>query len=77
MQKMNIGQSISILANIGVIAGIIFLGYELRQNTYAIRGTTVHGISDQSLQVALADVAPDPTVVGEAREAQVSRGGNT
>ena len=33
MKKIDVGQSISILANIGVIAGIIFLAYELRQNT--------------------------------------------
>lgn len=33
MRKIDLGQTISILANIGVIAGIVFLGYELRQNT--------------------------------------------
>ena len=32
MKKLELGQTISILANIGVIAGIVFLGYELRQN---------------------------------------------
>jgi len=32
MKKIDLGQSIQILANLGVIAGIIFLGFELRQN---------------------------------------------
>jgi len=32
MKNFDLGQTISILANIGVIAGIVFLGYELRQN---------------------------------------------
>jgi len=32
MKKIDLGQAISILANVGVIAGIVFLGLELRQN---------------------------------------------
>ncbi len=32
MKKIDLGQSIGILANIGVIAGIIFLAVELQQN---------------------------------------------
>ena len=32
MKKIDLGQSITILANIGVIAGIVFLAIELRQN---------------------------------------------
>ena len=32
MKKIDLGQSITILANVGVIAGIVFLGIELRQN---------------------------------------------
>lgn len=35
MKKIDLGQTISILADIGVIAGIVFLAYELRQNTLA------------------------------------------
>jgi hypothetical protein len=37
MKKIDLGQTISILANIGVIAGIVFLGYEIRQNTAAFQ----------------------------------------
>ena len=32
MKKIDLGQALGILANVGVIAGIIFLGVELRQN---------------------------------------------
>lgn len=32
MKKIDLGQTIGILANIGVIAGIVFLGIELHQN---------------------------------------------
>ena len=32
MKKIDLGQTITILANLGVIAGIVFLAVELRQN---------------------------------------------
>ena len=32
MKKLDLGQTLGILANIGVIAGIIFLAFELQQN---------------------------------------------
>ena len=32
MKKIDLGQTIGILANVGVIAGIVFLGFELQQN---------------------------------------------
>ncbi len=32
MKKVDLGRTVSILANVGVIAGIIFLAFELRQN---------------------------------------------
>ena len=32
MKKLDLGQTITILANVGVIAGIVFLAIELRQN---------------------------------------------
>ena len=32
MKKLDLGQTLGILANLGVIAGIVFLGVELRQN---------------------------------------------
>lgn len=37
MKKIDIGQAVTILANVGVIAGIVFLVFELQQNTQAVR----------------------------------------
>jgi hypothetical protein len=37
MKKIDLGQTISILANLGVIAGIVFLGVELQQNNELLR----------------------------------------
>ena len=53
MKKFDLGQWLAIIANFGVIIGIAFLAYEMRQNTIAISGTTVQAISDQSLQAVL------------------------
>jgi hypothetical protein len=36
MKKIDLGQTITILANIGVIAGIVFLAFELQQNNEAL-----------------------------------------
>ena len=49
MKKIDLGQAVTILANIGVIAGIVFLGYEMRQNTAAIQATTAQGFMESSL----------------------------
>ena len=38
MTKIDLGRTISILANIGVIAGIVFLGLELQQNNVLSAG---------------------------------------
>lgn len=35
MKKIDVAQTIAIIANLGVIAGLVFLAYELRQNTLA------------------------------------------
>ena len=51
MKKIDLGQTIAILANIGVIAGIAFLALEIRQNTDAVRSTVVQDISSQQIDV--------------------------
>ena len=40
MKKIDLGQTITILANIGVIAGIIFLAFELRQTRITLRDSS-------------------------------------
>jgi hypothetical protein len=37
MKKIDVVQAVTILANVGVIAGIVFLAFELQQNTQAVR----------------------------------------
>lgn len=56
MKKIDLGQMITILANVGVIAGIIFLAIELRQNTTASRleAASTHLSGSYELDLLLA-----------------------
>ena len=49
MQKVNISQTVSALANIGVIVGIVFLAVEMRLNTQAIRAQTRDSITEKQM----------------------------
>lgn len=40
-------------ATVGVIGSMLFVGLEIRQNTEAVHGSTIHGIADQSMQFNL------------------------
>ena len=44
---IDVGQIIGILANVGVLAGIVFLAVELRQNTVAVRSEASQGVQGQ------------------------------
>jgi hypothetical protein len=46
MKKIDLGQTISIVANIGVVAGIVFLGIEIRQNTQALEAEAYRELTD-------------------------------
>lgn len=48
MKKIDLAQSITILANVGVIAGIVFLGVELRQNN-ALMDVSVRDARNQRI----------------------------
>lgn len=56
MKKIDLGQTITILANVGVIAGIIFLGIEIRDNATqaraAINVSTLQAFSDWQNRIA-------------------------
>jgi hypothetical protein len=43
MRKIDLGQTIAILANLGVIAGIVFLGVELQQNNRLLSAEAQYG----------------------------------
>ena len=42
MKKIDLGQTLGILANVGVIAGIVFLAFELRQNNELLVAQTTY-----------------------------------
>ena len=56
MKKIDFGQSLSVLANLGVIAGILLLAYELNQNRQMMEAQMRHelssSIADQLLVIA-------------------------
>ena len=51
MKKIDLGQAINTLANVGVITGIVFLGFELRQNQTVGRAATRNEISVLNIQM--------------------------
>ena len=54
MKKFNLGQSIAILANIGVIASLIFVGVQVQQAATEARSATVLQLKDSWVQLNLA-----------------------
>ena len=61
MKKLDLGQTIQIAANIGVIAGIIFLGIELRQNNELLNAEARVSRVDMSLGL-MSEVLQSPQV---------------
>ena len=59
MKKIELGQMITVLANIGVIAGILFLGYELRQNTLVSRAAALQSIAEKIIEWQTATALDD------------------
>jgi len=49
MKTPNLGQTISTLANLGVIAGIIFLALELQQNNQLLRAEAIGAVLETRL----------------------------
>lgn len=49
MKKIDVGQTISVLANIGVIAGIIFLAIEIRQNNQLLNADAIGAVFENRL----------------------------
>ena len=57
LKKIDLGQSLTILANLGVIAGILLLAYELNQNRQMMQAQTRHelasSIANQLLTISV------------------------
>lgn len=58
MKKIDPGQTIAILANVGVIAGIVFLAFEINQNTQAVQSASFQGYTDSTIDW-LSDLTND------------------
>ena len=53
MKEIDLGQALGLLANVGVVAGIVFLGLELRQNTNIAQATASQNMASAESAVAL------------------------
>lgn len=62
MKKIDLGQSISILANLGVITGIFFLASEVRQNNALLQQQS-RAIGTQQYFDTLERLIDDPTLL--------------
>ena len=51
MKKIDLAQAASVLANVGVIAGIIFLALELRQNQQLVMAQTRNEIARMGIEL--------------------------
>jgi len=63
MKRIGLGQTIGILANVGVIAGILFLAFELRQNNDYMQAqdrfnrlSAIFSILDNQMDSEIADL---------------------
>ena len=61
MKKIDLSQSISLIANIGVIAGIVFLAFELRQTSDALHAQMADSVADGFITLNMATIT-DPQV---------------
>ena len=70
MKKIDLGQGLHILANVGVIAGILLLAYELNQNRQMMKAQTRNAISETLVDLILNEVnSPDLTEIDLKAEA--------
>src|SRR5262245_21570555 len=56
MVKIRVSDAISLIANIGVLAGLGFLAYEIHQNTQAVQGATVQALAEQGMDASFVAV---------------------
>ena len=63
MKKLDLGQTLGILANLGVIAGIIFLAFELRQNNQLLIAQTSYSQFNVVQQRRLLQIQESETLM--------------
>ena len=57
MQLAKVNGLLAILANIGVLAGIIFVGIEIQQNTSAVQSSTLQDITNSTAEALFLRLA--------------------
>ena len=72
MKKLDLGQSLGILANVGVLLGILLLVYELSQNRQMIEAQTrtalAEGLSEHFYRISTDEGIADISYRGDAGE---------
>ena len=71
MKKIDLGHTLGILANIGVIAGIIFLGIEIQQNTRSLEMSAYQELIGQINEFGSRNL-DNPRIVLLARSGRAS-----
>ena len=61
MNRKNVNWWLSVVANLGVIGGLIFVGYEVRQNTVQLRAESSRSITE-SVNALNGGVYSDPAL---------------
>jgi hypothetical protein len=69
MKKIDLGQTVAILANVGVLIGILLLVYELYQNRLMMRAQVRSGISDTLVEL-LSEQSRDSAFMEISRKAR-------
>jgi len=57
MKKIDLGQAVGILANVGVIAGIAFLGVELRQNNELLEAESRYARNTRAVELYMSSAS--------------------
>ena len=66
MKKIDLGQTFQILANVGVIVGIIFLAVELRQNNEQLRLQSYQAWVAANMELNMAIIEPSLSQIFDA-----------
>lgn len=58
-----------VLTGLGVVLSLIFVAFEIRANTEAVKGATIQGIADQYLEITLSSMETPEVRSGWAKAA--------
>ena len=67
MKKIDLGQTIGILANVGVLMGILLLVYELNQNRVMMEAQVRGAISDKLVELLIEQSSSPAVLAAELR----------